>query len=159
MPRPRRALVRRAVSRRAFAGRPGPMAAVLSVGALLLGLVACSGDPDGDQGEATGTPSTSSTSSAASDTDGTDPTGPAPSPADVAAMDDAELATTAFVGGYPLVVTMRTLRSLGALVGTNALFWQTELSGPTSRVIVAPNRDTFYSVAVLDLRAEPLVLT
>ncbi len=135
------------------------MAAVLSVGALLLGLVACSGDPDGDQGEATGTPSTSSTSSAASDTDGTDPTGPAPSPADVAAMDDAELATTAFVGGYPLVVTMRTLRSLGALVGTNALFWQTELSGPTSRVIVAPNRDTFYSVAVLDLRAEPLVLT
>jgi hypothetical protein len=74
-------------------------------------------------------------------------------------MDDAELATTAFVGGYPLVVTMRTLRNLGALVGTNALFWQTELSGPTSRVIVAPNRDTFYSVAVLDLRAEPLVLT
>jgi hypothetical protein len=157
MPRPRRALVRRAVSRSAVAGRPGPVAAVLSVGALLLGLAACSGDPDGDQGEATGT--TSASSARQSDTDGADPTGPAPSPADVAAMDDAELATTAFVGGYPLVVTMRTLRSLGALVGTNALFWQTELSGPTSRVIVAPNRDTFYSVAVLDLRAEPLVLT
>jgi hypothetical protein len=74
-------------------------------------------------------------------------------------MDDRELATTAYVGGYPLVVTMRTLRNLGGLVGTNTLFWQTEISGPTSRVIVAPNRDTFYSVAVLDLRAEPMVLT
>ena len=126
---------------------------MLSVGVLLLGLVACSSEPDDDEGEATGV---TTTTSSAPTTDGTDP---APSPADVSAMDDAELATTAFVGGYPLVVTMRTLRNLGALVGTNSLFWQTELAGPASRVIVAPNRDTFYSVAVLDLRAEPMVLT
>ena len=38
-------------------------AAVLSVGVLLLGLAACSGDPDGDEGEAAGTTSTSSAAS------------------------------------------------------------------------------------------------
>ena len=44
-------------------------------------------------------------------------------------------------------------------VGVNTLFWQNALSGPENRIIVAPNRDTLYSIAVLDLRAEPMVLT
>jgi hypothetical protein len=129
--------------------------AALSVGVLLAGLVACSSDLSGDAGETGGSPATSPDLTARSGPD----VGGTPSPADLDTMDDLELATTAYVGGYPLVVTMRTLRNLGALVGTNALFWQTEMAGPASRVIVAPNRDTFYSVAVLDLRAEPMVLT
>lgn len=74
-------------------------------------------------------------------------------------VDAEELAAQAYVAGYPLVVTMRTLQRLGGLVGVNRLFWQTSLAGPESRVIVAPNRDTLYSIAVLDLRAEPVVLT
>lgn len=65
----------------------------------------------------------------------------------------------AYVAGYPLVVSTRTMQRLGGLVGVNNLVWQTTLTGPGSRLIVAPNRDTLYSVAVLDLRAEPVVLT
>lgn len=85
---------------------------------------------------------------------------PGPTPEEeVAAMTDDELATEAYVAGYPLVVSMRTLQQLGGLVGVNSLFWQGALSGPESRVIVAPNRDTLYSIAILDLRSEPMVLT
>jgi hypothetical protein len=74
-------------------------------------------------------------------------------------MTDTELATHTYVAGYPLVVSVRTLQRLGGLVGVNRLFWQNALAGPQSRTIVAPNRDTLYSIAVLDLRAEPMVLT
>ena len=74
-------------------------------------------------------------------------------------MTDTELATQTYVAGYPLVVSVRTLQRLGGLVGVNRLFWQNALAGPQSRTIVAPNRDTLYSIAVLDLRAEPMVLT
>ena len=63
------------------------------------------------------------------------------------------------MAGSPLVVSVRTLQRLGGLVGVNKLFWQNALSGPTSRVVVAPNRDTLYSIAVLDLRSEPMALT
>jgi Protein of unknown function (DUF1254) len=72
---------------------------------------------------------------------------------------DVELATRTYVAGYPPVVSVRTLQRLGGLVGVNRLFWQNDLAGPQSRTIVAPNRDTVYSIAVLDLRAEPMVLT
>jgi hypothetical protein len=68
-------------------------------------------------------------------------------------------AAKAFVWGYPLVVTRRTLQTLGALVGTNSLYDQTAPSGVATRTIVSPNVDTLYSVAVLDLRSEPMVLT
>lgn len=80
-------------------------------------------------------------------------------PEDIEAMSDEELAAEAYVAGYPMVVSIRTMQRLGGLLGTNTLFWQGALSGPDSRIIVAPNRDTLYSVAVLDLRSEPLVLT
>jgi len=71
----------------------------------------------------------------------------------------ADLAAEAYVAGSPLVVSVRTLQRLGGLVGVNQLFWQNALAGPTNRVVVAPNRDTLYSIAVLDLRSEPMALT
>lgn len=74
-------------------------------------------------------------------------------------MTDVEMATEAYVAGYPLVVTVRTMQRLGGLLGVNELSWQRALSGPGNRTVVAPNRDTLYSVAVLDLRAEPMALS
>jgi hypothetical protein len=72
--------------------------------------------------------------------------------------DPAALAEQAFVWGYPLVVSQRTMQSIGALVGVNALLNQAKLTNASTRIIVSPNQDTLYSVAVLDLRAEPMVL-
>jgi hypothetical protein len=74
-------------------------------------------------------------------------------------LSDVELATEAYVAGYPLVVSIRTMQRLGGLLGVNNLFWQDALSGPDNRFIVAPNRDTLYSIAVLDLRSGPVALT
>ena len=74
-------------------------------------------------------------------------------------MSDVDRVAEAYVAGYPLVVSVRTFQRLGGLVGVNRLFWQTALSGPENRFVVAPNRDTLYSIAVLDLRSEPMVLT
>ena len=93
---------------------------------------------------------------------GPDPTATAATAAsreDLDEMTDVELAAEAYVAGYPLVVSMRTLQRLGGLLGVNHLFWQPALSGPDSRTVVAPNRDTLYSIAVLDLRSEPVALT
>jgi hypothetical protein len=81
----------------------------------------------------------------------------APSESPEVALD--ALAADAFVWGYPLVVTERTLQSLGGLVGVNKLFNQAAISNSQLRVIVAPNQDTLYSVAVVDLRSGPVVLT
>jgi hypothetical protein len=74
-------------------------------------------------------------------------------------MADVDRLAEAYVTGQPLVVSMRTMQRLGGLVGVNRLFWQTSLSGPSSRVVVAPNRDTLYSIAILDLRSGPMALT
>jgi hypothetical protein len=74
-------------------------------------------------------------------------------------MTDVDLAAEGYVAGYPLVVSMRTMQRLGGLLGVNTLFWQRALSGPSNRDVVAPNRDTLYSIAVLDLRSEPMALT
>ena len=73
--------------------------------------------------------------------------------------DPVNTVADAYVAGYALVVTTRTMQLLGGLLGVNRLSWQRALAGPRTRVIVAPNRDTLYSSAVLDLRAEPMVLT
>jgi hypothetical protein len=75
------------------------------------------------------------------------------------APDPVTLASDVYVAGYPMVVSMRTLQRFAGLIGVNRLFWQTELAGPGSRTVVAPNRDTLYSIAVLDLRAGPVALT
>lgn len=147
---------------------------------LALVLAACGTDGDGRADEPTTTTDAAPTTTAAdctpagtADTTATTATtttgacagtptttaGPAdPTPEEIETMSDEELAEEAYVAGYPVVVSIRTLQRLRGL-GTNTLFWQTTLAGPESRVIVAPNRDTLYSIAVLDLRSEPLVLT
>ncbi len=61
--------------------------------------------------------------------------------------------------GVSLVVSARTFDKLGGLVGVNHLLNQQQLSGLTTRVIVAPNQDTLYSIATVDLRHGPVVLT
>ncbi|HEX4778145.1 MAG TPA: DUF1254 domain-containing protein, partial [Acidimicrobiia bacterium] len=72
---------------------------------------------------------------------------------------DAQLATDAYVWGYPLVVTERTLQSLARLAPVNRLTFQPARSNVSTRTVVAPNTDTLYAVAPLDLRSEPYVLT
>ena len=58
----------------------------------------------------------------------------------------------AYVWGYPLVVTRRTLQTFAGLIGVNQLYNQTSPSTASTRLVVSPNVDTLYSVAVLDLR-------
>ncbi len=74
-------------------------------------------------------------------------------------QDTSAIAADAYVWGLPLVVTMRTLQTFAPAIGVNHLFAQQQLSDPSSRLVVAPNVDTLYEVAVLDLRNGPLVLT
>lgn len=76
-----------------------------------------------------------------------------------APVDAGARAAEAYIWGYPLVVSLRTIQTLAALLPTNTLTWQQALSGITSRVIVAPNQDTLYAVAPMDLRGEPYALT
>jgi hypothetical protein len=72
---------------------------------------------------------------------------------------DTQLAADAYVWGSPLVITERTLQSLAALAPENRLSFQRARSGLNSRTVVAPNTDTLYAIAPLDLRGEPYVLT
>jgi len=107
--------------------------------ALLLVATACSGGGDDDTGDAA--PATTAT------TEGDEP------------MTDVDRLAEAYVTGHPLVVSVRTMQRLGGLIGVNRLFWQDSLSGPGNRIVVAPNRDTLYSIAVLDLRSGPMALS
>jgi len=86
-------------------------------------------------------------------------TSTAPAGTGTAAARYAALATKAYVWGSPLVVSARTFDKLGHLIGVNHLYNQQQLSGLTTRVIVAPNQDTLYSIATVDLRHGPVVLT
>jgi len=54
---------------------------------------------------------------------------------------EAALAADAFVWGYPLVVTERTLQSLARLTPVNQLTFQATRSDVTTRSVVAPNTD------------------
>ena len=69
------------------------------------------------------------------------------------------LAAQAYVWGLPLVVSMRTAQTFSKVIGIDHLVNQTKLTGPGPQVVVAPNVDTLYSVAVLDLRRGPEILT
>lgn len=70
-----------------------------------------------------------------------------------------QLAADGFVLGYPLVVTERTMQAFAPVVGINRPFTQKARSDASSRIVVAPNTDTLYAIAVLDLRSGPLLLT
>lgn len=70
-----------------------------------------------------------------------------------------QLAADGFVFGYPLVVTERTMQAFAPVVGINRPFTQKARSDASSRIVVAPNTDTLYAIAVLDLRSGPLLLT
>ena len=138
--------------------RGAPLAAGLVAGALLL--AACAAGSDGTS-MADPAPGTTAATPAGQPVPGASEAArpdPAPRVEELREMSDEELAAETYVAGYPLVVSTRTMQRLGGLLGVNRLFWQSSLSGPDSRVIVAPNRDTLYSISVLDLRGGPLVL-
>ncbi|MFE3290343.1 DUF1254 domain-containing protein [Rhodococcus sp. NPDC059234] len=78
--------------------------------------------------------------------------GPAPeTPADIAA--------DGYVYGAAPVTLARTRANMICLLPVNQLYSQAQLSGPDSRTVVAPNVDTLYSIAWLDLRSGPVLLT
>jgi hypothetical protein len=127
-----------ASTRRAFLERAGLVAGSLAGFGGLGALSACSGaNEDRSAARTTNVPA-SSTTRAASRT---------------------AIARDAFLAGVPLVVTVRTLQTFAPLLGVNRLLARRVLTDPTSHFVVAPNRDTVYVLAVLDLRAGPQVLT
>ncbi|WBB99238.1 MMPL family transporter [Solwaraspora sp. WMMA2059] len=66
----------------------------------------------------------------------------------------------AYLYGYAPVVAARTrANQLCAIGNVNTLVSSPELATPASRDVVAPNVDTLYSIAWLDLRRGPVVLT
>jgi hypothetical protein len=121
---------------RARVGR-GAKTVVACVAAVML-IAACSGSTD-ESGS-----SSTSTSTTATGVDG--------KRADVVGRD-------AFLAGYPLVTTTRTMQTFAKLFGVNTLYVGNGLANPSSRLVVAPNRDTVYLLSVMDLRAGPMVLT
>lgn len=69
---------------------------------------------------------------------------------------NAAVAEDAYVWGFPLVLTSR-YRSLAGSYPVNQFTVSTRLSEPGDRV-AAPNVDTLYGFAFLDLTKEPLIL-
>jgi len=57
------------------------------------------------------------------------------------------------------VITSRLRDLLACTIGVNVLYNAVKLAGPNSTVVVAPNVDTLYSTAFLDLRAGPRLLS
>ena len=50
------------------------------------------------------------------------------------------------------------MQTFAGLFGVNRLFVGRGLANPTSHFVVAPNHDTVYALAILDLRDGPYVL-
>jgi hypothetical protein len=94
-----------------------------------------------------------------------EPAAPTTEPsADLAAV--AAVAKTAFIYGYPMVDGYNILynyaldpKAAEYKAPLNAAGHIRQLAGPDDKVVVAPNVDTLYSYAWLDLRAEPVVLS
>src|SRR5580704_13111343 len=81
-------------------------------------------------------------------------------------LEDFWLATDAYVYGYPLVtmeMTRRVMTNVAAPEGTHAPMGQfvNNRSYPTAafKDVTAPNADTLYSTAWLDLGKEPYILS
>ncbi|KPK49193.1 MAG: hypothetical protein AMJ63_17060, partial [Myxococcales bacterium SG8_38_1] len=77
-----------------------------------------------------------------------------------------EIAEEAYIYAYPMMENYRTMyvqaidRTAPAYIGPfNELHHMTELLGPQFKDVVRPNNDTMYSMAWIDLRAQPVVIT
>lgn len=82
------------------------------------------------------------------------------------AVEAVQTAQDAYVFAYPMLENYRTLLQMAVLPDSpdylgpfNQFHHKTNLLGPEFTAIVRPNNDTLYSIAWLDLRTEPLVLT
>ncbi|MFC4605693.1 DUF1254 domain-containing protein [Rhodococcus kronopolitis] len=85
--------------------------------------------------------------------------GCAPSASEPSAPDPVDVAADGYVYGAAPVTLARTRANMTCLLPVNQLYSQAQLSGPDSRTVVAPNVDTLYSIAWLDLRAGPVLLS
>ncbi|WP_084478056.1 DUF1254 domain-containing protein [Nocardia jejuensis] len=72
--------------------------------------------------------------------------------------DPKSIAIDAYVFGYPLVLMDVTRTQAEAVTPVNRFQHATTLPGPERRDVVRLNLDTLYSMAWLDLAAEPVVL-
>lgn len=79
---------------------------------------------------------------------------------------EAKRAADAYIFGYPLVLMDATCRVMTAVASPNGsraplnqLAHRRTFPDPSSNHIVTPNADTLYSIAWLDLAAEPVVLS
>lgn len=68
------------------------------------------------------------------------------------------LAQEAYVFAYATAEHDKVLSAIAAKLPFNRLYSEPRLLGPQDNKVVSPNNDTFYSRALLDLRAEPQVL-
>ena len=68
------------------------------------------------------------------------------------------LAQEAYVFAFATVEHDKVLSAIAAKLPFNRLYSEPRLLGPQDNKVVSPNNDTFYSRALLDLRAEPQVL-
>ena len=72
-----------------------------------------------------------------------------------------EIATDAYIYGYPLVLeefTRQSMLEYRQLEAMNRFTHTCQLLTPDDRTVKRPNNDTLYSQAFLDLRAEPIIL-
>ncbi|WP_228781008.1 DUF1254 domain-containing protein [Nocardia cyriacigeorgica] len=74
------------------------------------------------------------------------------------AADRTEVATDAYVFGYPLVLMDANREAMTADIGNNRFLHGTALPVPSSRGARRVGLDSLYSAAWLDLREEPMVL-
>ncbi|WP_280210870.1 DUF1254 domain-containing protein [Nocardia cyriacigeorgica] len=72
--------------------------------------------------------------------------------------DRIDVATEAYVFGYPLVLMDASREAMTAGIGNNRFVHGTALPVPSSRGARRVGLDSLYSSAWLDLRAEPMVL-
>jgi hypothetical protein len=85
--------------------------------------------------------------------------------ADISPEQIRALTEEATIWGYPIVQNYKgmyyssVLKQSPAYFGWNTLHHERRLYTPENRIVVSPNNDTPYSSAILDLRAEPLVLS
>ncbi|MBV8886860.1 MAG: DUF1254 domain-containing protein [Chroococcidiopsidaceae cyanobacterium CP_BM_RX_35] len=69
-----------------------------------------------------------------------------------------DIGKQAYIWGYPLVVIKRTERIAISRTPLNQFSRADYLATPEQRTVVAPNNDTLYATAWLDLHQEPLIL-